>query len=646
MVQQTTAFFRRTTGVDLMTKVRRFLGNLNSYFLAGIYYRLLPYVRPYKLPMAIVILVQIIYTVLGLLEPWPMKILIDSGLSGQPLPGWFKRVFPFLRSEKVYAIVVFAVLGGFILKLIMNVLDIIGKYLKERINSGMILSFRADMFNHLQRLSLSYHDQTTVGDSIYRINNDTSFVSTLVWGNFRHLLTSVLRLVGILWIVVKLDWLLALLAVAVAPIQYISIGFYSKLFRAKSMRVRGMESAVQTIIQEVLSCLRVVKAFGREESEQQRLEGQAWAALRGRLRLEFQRDLFSQGLRFVSRLDRTLILLVGAFHVLGGQLTIGELLVILSYASQIHDPIEEIGHVFTDMQNSLISAERAVEILDLQPDIKDRPGAKTLHRVQGAVAFEDVSFAYRTGHPALRQLSFTVRPGDVVALVGPTGAGKTTAVSLLIRFYDPESGRVTLDGHDLRDLTVRTLRDNIALVLQEPILFSGSIRENIAYGRPDAHLGEIVAAAKTANAHEFIIALPDGYESQVGERGVRLSGGERQRIAIARAFLKDARVLILDEPTSLIDSHTERVILDALERLMVGRTTFIIAHRLSTVRRADQILVMDKGRVVEGGTHDELVLRNNVYAKLYRIQSGTMERRKKAEAGMNTHRDMAAWESS
>jgi ABC-type multidrug transport system fused ATPase/permease subunit len=300
----------------------------------------------------------------------------------------------------------------------------------------------------------------------------------------------------------------------------------------------------------------------------------------------------------------------------------------MTYVGQLQDPIDAIGDVLTDMQNSLVSAERVFEVLDIAPEIKDRPDSKTLPLVHGAVAFENVSFGYDPSRPVVHQIDFKARAGEVVALVGPTGAGKTTIASLLMRFYDPDSGRVTIDGEDARDLSMRTLHDNVALVLQESVLFSGTIRDNIAYGRPDASQEEIEEAARSANAHDFISALPDGFESQVGERGVRLSGGERQRIAVARAFLKNAPVLILDEPTSSLDSRTETVILDVLDRLMAGRTTFIIAHRLSTIRYADQILVLDKGRIVERGAHDELLLFNGLYSQLHRLQNGALRDRK------------------
>jgi ABC-type multidrug transport system fused ATPase/permease subunit len=492
----------------------------------------------------------------------------------------------------------------------------------------MVLAFQADLFIHLQRLSFSFHDQTSVGDSLYRLNNDTGFISTHLWGNFRHLLMSGLTLIGMFWVVVLYDWQLALLALAVAPILYGSIWFYGRYFKAKSKQVKGMESESLTVLEEVLSCLRVVKAFGQEDREQRRFEGKGWAALFARLRLSLEQSVFSSTLSFVIKLNRSLILLIGAFHVLSGRLELGVLFVILDYVTKIHGPLEDIGHTLTDMQLSMASAERVLEVMNTEPEIRDRPGAKALQRVEGAFAFEGVGFAYQEGQPVLHDVNFHVRPGDVVAIVGPTGAGKTTLANLIARFYDPRSGRVTLDGHDLRELTVSTLRDNLALVIQEPILFSCTVRENIAYGRPSASMEEIVAAARAANAHDFISALPEGYESKVGERGVRLSGGERQRVAIARAFLKQAPVLILDEPTSSVDSRTELVIIDALDRLMEDSTTFIIAHRLSTIRRADLILVIDKGRIVERGTHAELLAQGGLYAQLYRIQTSALRRDK------------------
>lgn len=611
-----------------MGRLRHIAEQLTRYFRVDVYSRLFPYVRPYKRIMAVTVVLELTQSSLGLLDPWPMKVLIDNGLSGKPLPAWLGRLLLVPFASPRVAIILGAVLAGLVLRLISGVLDIGIEYVKTRVNTGMNLRFAADLFNHLLRLSFRYHDQTTVGDSIYRINSDTSFVSTMTWSNFRHLMTAAVTFVGMLWIVLRLDWQVALLALGVVPLQYISVGLYGHLFNEKAKRIKVMESKAQSFMQEALSCLRVVKAFGQEEREHERAVGQRWQAVRARIHLDMQESIFSFALKFLSRIDRSVVLSLCAYHVFQGRLTIGALLVIMTYVSQLQDPIDAVGDVLTDMQNSLVSAERVFEVLDIVPDIEDRAGAKSLSPVHGTVVFEDVSFGYDSSRQVLRHVDFRARAGEVVALVGPTGAGKTTIASLLMRFYDPDSGRVTLDGMDLRDLGVQTLRDNAALVLQESVLFSSTIRDNIAYGRPNASLEEIIAAATSANAHAFISQLPDGYESTVGERGVRLSGGERQRIAVARAFLKNAPVLILDEPTSSLDSRTETVILDVLDRLMAGRTTFIIAHRLSTIRYADQILVLDQGRIVESGVHDDLLLGNGLYSQLHRIQNGALRERK------------------
>jgi ABC-type multidrug transport system fused ATPase/permease subunit len=605
---------------------------LHRFFPVHLYARAWPYVRSHKLSMAVVVLLLAAEPALTLLQPWPMKILIDNGLSGQPLPDWVTESFPSLAPDHPHSVVVFAVLTMVGLALTGSVLGQIRTYLKKRVNDSMTLRFQAHMFRHLLSLSYRYHDRTSVGDSLYRLNHDTNWINPLIWGHFRSLFTSTLTLGGMLIIVISMDWQIVVAALAVAPISWVMIRWSNRHFKEKMKRLWQMQSVCETIVQEVLSCLRVVKAFGQEDRERRRFEQQSWETLRREWRLDFQQSLFWESLSWVTRLSRYLIMLLAGFHVLSGQLTVGGMLVILAYVSDIHGPIEEIGGTFAGVQHSLASAERAMEVLDTAPEIRDREGAKSLDRVAGAVRFQDVSFAYDPEHPVLHRVSFSAEPGEVVAIVGPTGAGKTTLASLLIRFYDPGSGHVVLDGHDLRDLAVQTLRQNIALVLQEPILFSGTILENIAYGRPNAAVEEVVAAARAANAHDFIMALPAGYASECGERGVRLSGGERQRLCIARAFLMDAPVLILDEPTSSIDSRTELVIIEALDRLMVGRTTFIIAHRLSTVRRADQILVLDEGRVLERGTHAELLNRGGLYAELYRIQGDGLRREKERDA--------------
>jgi len=613
-----------------MANLRRIRERLGRYFRPDIYQRLLPYFLPHRLPIVVVFAITGAQSGLALLLPWTMKLLIDNGLSGQPLPAWFVRIFPFGFKVRT-SIVIFAAAAGVVLKLLDYSLDVLSGSLKSRVDGGVNLRFSADLFNHLMRLSFRYHDQTTVGDSIYRITNDANFVSTMGWNNFRHILISVVQFVGIVWVLLRLDWMLALLALAVAPLQYAGITLYGKFFRAKSKHIKAMQSVTYSYIQQALSSLRVVKAFGQEARERRRVEDQSQAALEAGIRLGVQQTIYSLALSMMGRVDRAFILLIGGIHTLEGRLTVGGLVLILAYIDQLQEPLDLVGGVLQNMQASLASAERVFEVLDVQPDVRDEAGAKSLGRVRGEVAFKNVTFGYEPSQPVLHTIDLQVRAGSVAAIVGPTGAGKTTLASLIMRFYDPDHGQVALDGHDLRTISLRCLRENIALVLQEPVLLSGSIHDNIAYGRPEAGPEQIIAAAKAANAHEFIMALHDRYDTQVGERGVRLSGGERQRIAIARAFVKDSPVLILDEPTSSVDSRTEAVILDALDRLIVGRTTFVIAHRLSTIRAADQIFVLDHGRIIERGMHRELISQDGLYAEIYRIQSGALGGRRDVE---------------
>jgi ABC-type multidrug transport system fused ATPase/permease subunit len=598
---------------------------ITGYFRFDIYWRLLRYMLPYRYQMAAVVGFTIFQSLLGLLGPWPFKFLIDSGFGHKRLPGFITAVLPFLPGHRV-AIAVFALLAGVLLGLLASAVGIASDYMKNSVNRGMVVDYKTDLFRHMQRLSLTYHDRHPIGDSMYRIETDTDFVSTMLWGNFRHIMTSIITFVGMLIVLLELDATLALIAVASTPLIYFLIAVTTKRFKDQSKQIKAYDAAASSIVQEVLSALKVVKAFGQEERESHRFEEQSRKTLRAKLVLQVREDAFGTGVSLIRQLNRAVVMLIAAVEVIHGHITIGEYVVIGSYVSQLHGPLATIGETLADMQMSLASAERTVEVLDHEPDVAERPDARSLGRARGGVTVDDVAFRYPDGPLVLEHVSFQAAPGEVVAIVGPTGAGKTTLANLLCRFYDPASGRIALDGQDLRDLTIQTLRDNIALVIQEPMLFSKTIAENVAYGRPDASREQVVEAATAAGAHEFITALPEGYDSATGERGMRLSGGERQRISVARAFLKDAPVLILDEPTSSVDSRTELMILDAMDRLMVGRTTFIIAHRLSTVRRADQILVLDEGHLVEQGTHDQLLSREGLYAEFFRIQSAGLRR--------------------
>jgi ABC-type multidrug transport system fused ATPase/permease subunit len=392
-----------------------------------------------------------------------------------------------------------------------------------------------------------------------------------------------------------------------------------------SLRVHERESDVSSRVQETLTAIRAVQAFAREPLERERFERQAAASLHANLHLTLLQTGSQMVVSLLMAVGTAAVIWLAGRRALQGVLTPGDVVLLAAYLVMLYKPLETLAYTAVAVQGAAAGARRVLALLDVQPDVTDAPGAVTLPgRPSGGLAFERVTFAYRSGRPALRDVSLVVRPGEVVAIVGASGAGKTTLASLVVRFYDPQAGRITLDGHDLRALALRSLRENVALVLQDPIVFGASIRENIAYGRPAATGAEVERAARAANAHEFVAALPEGYDTVVGERGVTLSGGQRQRLSIARAFVKDAPVLILDEPTSALDADNERAILDALARLMKGRTTLIIAHRLSTIRHADRILVLEDGAVAEQGTHGELLARRRVYARLYALQDAAV----------------------
>jgi len=582
--------------------------------------RLLPYLWPHHAQIGLHLGLSLSIALLELLNPWPMKVIVDSVLGSHPLPGAVDALVPSSISQSKPLLLLLAVAAVFGLKVLTGGLSVYESYVNIAVRQRILLAVKGDLFQHLQRHSFSFHDSRRLGDSIYRVTNDAYSVEDLV-ASALHLVTSCVTVVGMLWIALRLDWQLALLSAAVAPFLYGSTRYYFTRFTPKVNRVQQLEADWMSIVQETLSNLRVVKAFAREEHEQDRFLRQGRETMTERIRLTVQQVAFSATVGAIVAAGTALVLGVGAFHVLHGSLTIGELLVMLSYLASIFAPLEAISGTLTRIHTDLVKAKRVFEVMDEAPDVADLPGAVPLVRPRGRVTFKRASFGYRARANVLHEIDFDAEPGQTIGIVGPTGAGKTTLVSLIPRFYDVTTGRVLVDGLDVRTVQLKSLRRQISLVFQDPVLFSGTIRENISYGRLDASFDDSVRAAKAANAHEFIARLPHQYDTPVGERGVTLSGGERQRIAIARAFLKDAPILILDEPTSSVDSRTERVILEALERLMRDRTTFIIAHRLSTVQRADQILVLHEGHIVERGSHAELVRNGDLYATLYHAQA-------------------------
>ncbi|HEX6963946.1 MAG TPA: ABC transporter ATP-binding protein [Lacipirellula sp.] len=590
--------------------------------------RVLQYLKPYSRLAWTAVLLIVVGAGLSLLTPWPLKVLVDYVLAEKPLPGGLNAAIESVVGSPIAFLIIVAV-SALLIAVLQNLVGVLNEYVTTKIDQNMVLDFRSDMMQHAQRLSLSYHDQRRTGQVIFAINNMGGEVARMLM-IIPPLAESSLTLVGMFWIVALLDWQVALLAMGVVPFLYYSVSRYMNRVHPQLREVRGMEAESLSIIHETISMLRVVVAFGREDYEHRRFRQHGEKTVDKRVKLTVRQTMFSLGVNTITAAGTAAVLGFGGWRVMQGKLTPGELLVVLSYIAAVYKPLETISTTVGSLQEIVVSLEASFGLLDTQVDIKDWPGAQPLQRCEGWVKFEGVCFAYPERRRTLDDVNFEAKPGQVVGIVGPTGAGKTTLVSLLPRFYEVTHGRILLDGRDIRDVTLRSLRDQFSIVLQEPLLFSGTIAENISYGRLDASEEHIIAAAEAANAHEFIMRLPKKYETRLGERGAKLSGGERQRIAVARAFVRDAPILILDEPTSSIDTKTEAVILEALERLMQGRTTFMIAHRLSTIRHADQLIVVQNGCIVEQGTHETLLQRRGVYHQLYEMQ--TAHRPQKAMA--------------
>ena len=576
-----------------------------------------PYLRRRKGLVAAMIGLMIVAAVAALAEPWPLALLVDDVLGVHAPPGPVVALAGSSRSH----LIVFAVVAGFVVTLLIHGIAVVSEYVTTKLDQTVALDFRSDLFAHCQRLSQGFHDELTTGDSMYRINFEAKAVGQMSVA-LPPLAQSVLTLMGMFVIALRIDPALALISLVAVPFVGYSTNYYGKHIEPRLVAVRNLESRSLTIVNDTFNMLRVICAFNREDHEHRLFRQQGEQAVTARINITVRQTLFSLVVALSTAAGVALILGFGANDVLHHRLTAGELLVVLAYINAIYGPLSTISATLAHFQDSLIGIRYAKELLDIRPDVADLPGATPLVRARGDIELRNVHYAYRGRPAALQNVSFRVAAGEVVGIVGPTGAGKSTLVSLLPRFLDPAAGTVLLDGHDLRTLTLTSVRNQVSLVQQEPLLFPRSIAENIRYGRLDASDDEVIEAARAANAHDFIAALPEGYETRLGERGAKISGGERQRIAMARAFLKDAPVLILDEPTSSIDSRTEAVILDALEHLMDGRTTLIVAHRLSTVRRADRILVINGGEVVEQGTHESLVAAGGLYTVLHSLQGG------------------------
>lgn len=589
------------------------------------YRRVLRYLQPYWKLATFSGVVTVLGALFGLLSPWPLKILIDSVIERQPVPPVVAWLMEAIATDRV-TLMIAMVVAGLLITLVINALSVFNNYVHTKLSQRMVLDFRSDLFQQAQRLSLAFHDHRRSGNLIYAINSQADAPSALVM-TIPPLVESVLTLVGMFWISYRIDSKVALVSLTVIPFLYYSVGYYATHIQKRLRQVAGMEGESLQIIHEAISMLRVIVAFGREDHEYLRFRRQGERAIDARVKLTVRQTMFSLAVNMITALGTALVLGLGAYDALQGKLTVGQLLVVMAYIAAVYQPLEAISFTIGSLQDRFVSLQIAFELLDTEAEIKDTPRAIALPRVRGEVVYQHVGFTYAGRTDTLKDITFTAKAGQIVAIVGPTGAGKSTLVSILPRFYDAQAGQITVDGHDIRNVTLKSLREQISIVLQEPLLFSGTIADNIRYSRLDASDDEIIEAARAANAHDFIQQLPKQYQTPLGERGAAISGGERQRIAVARAFLKNAPILILDEPTSSIDSKTEAVILDALDRLMIGRTTFMIAHRLSTVRNADLILVLNHGQIVEQGTQNELLEHDGLYKQLYETQTAQSRRK-------------------
>ena len=555
--------------------------------------RILCQARPCWPQLVAIILLGLFSIPLTLLFPIPLKIVVDSVLGGQPLPS-FMRLFPLPASSSL----MLAVGMLLILGLLMSLQNLASWWLQTYTGEKLVWDFRSQLLEHTQHLSLTFHDDRGATDPAYRIQHDAPSIQYIVVQGILPAITSFFTLAGMLVVCAAIDMRLAFIALTITPILFLLTRACSRLVRERSIKVKEIDSSAMSIIQEVLGSIRVIKAFGQERREHERFLRRSNQRVDGQVRLARLQALFNVLIAITISAGTATTLYLGVRHVRSGIISVGELLVVMAYIGQMYEPLRLISSKATELQTWFTSIERAFALLDEKVDLQESPSACELVRARGEVEFRNVTFYYGP-KCGLRNVSFRLPPGARVGIVGTSGAGKTTILNLLMRFYDPASGQVLLDGRDIREYRIADLRRQFSVVLQEPLLFAASIAENIAYGEPSASNEEIIAAARAANSHDFICRLPEGYDSKVGERGAQLSGGERQRISLARAFLRDSPILILDEPTSSVDMKTESAIMEATDALMRGRLTIMVAHRLSTLRDCDIILVLEQGELVE-----------------------------------------------
>lgn len=568
-----------------------------------LYLRILSYIKPYMHRLIFAMFCTIMAAAGNLYIPWIIKDMIDEVLADKngTMLNWIAASI----------IAIFVVRGLFWYG---------QNYLMSHVGQSVIIDIRAAVFKKLQRLSVSFYDKNKTGTIMSYVTNDVNALQSAMVENTIEMITEGFILIGSVVAMIYLDWRLTLFTVCTFPVVLWFMEFFGKKIRKTGGRIQECTADITSVLQESVASARVIKSFVREDYEVDRFDVENRANFRANMKNAQLMATLTPVVELVAAIGVTMIIWYGGNNVINGTITAGSLVAFLTYAVNISNPIKRLTRVIGNIQKALAAAQRVFMIIDMPEEIAESRDAKQLPEVSGKVEFQNVSFAYDDKGNVITDLSFSVKPGEVIAIVGPSGAGKSTIANLLPRFYDVNKGDIKIDGHSVREVTLDSLREQVGIVPQETMLFNGSVYNNILYGRLDATKEEIEAAAKAANAHDFIMQLTDGYETKLGDRGVNLSGGQRQRIAIARAILKNPRILILDEATSALDTESERVVQEALDRLMVGRTSFVIAHRLSTVKNADKILVLEKGNLVESGTHDELLALDGLYAHLYKIQ--------------------------
>jgi ATP-binding cassette subfamily B protein len=576
--------------------------------------RVLSYLRPYRLAFLFAFLQVVLIGALELLKPWPLKVVIDHVLQQAPVP------WAFAAAWSTEALLLSACSGLVLIYLSLAALAVLNNHTTIGIGQRMVNDLRRDLYMHLQRLSLGFHRRQEVGELLYRVTADTYSIQTLTMNGLFPILSALILLVGMFVVMVRMDVLLAVVALGVCPLLLVSIALLGRRITAAATDHRQRESAVYSLVQRAMSSMPVIQAFTKEEEEHRKFMAASEKSLAAGLRLYTVQTVYSGAVNVLIAVGTAVVVWVGARQVLAGRLSVGDLVVFTSYLASLYAPINSILQTFGLIQGARVGVRRVFEILDVERDLKDGKRAIAAGGVEGDLTWNDVSFAYLPQQPVLQHVSLHVSAGERVAIVGPTGAGKSTLLGLLPRFYDPQAGLVVVDGVDVRELRLADLRRQISMVLQPPLVFPCSIRENIAYSRPQASIEEVMAAARLACIDAFIASLPQGYETVIGEQGATLSEGEKQRLTIARAILRNASILILDEPTSSIDAETEALIMEGLRRLTEGKTTLIIAHRLSTVRQADRIVVLRQGRIVEQGSFAELMRHQGAFAALYQSQ--------------------------